>query len=264
VSLGADGDLSAAERALENQPLGARQIRVAVICGLIQMCDGYDLASIGWAAPSLTHAWQLAPSSFALAFLCSNLGILLGAFVVGPLGDRLGRKPLLLISLGLIGGASLVSAVPPSPGFLAGTRFFTGVGIAGGFAGAVASTGNYAPRHRRATMIMLTFTGGPLGSFVGGVATSYLLYLGFGWQIIFVIGGVFPLLLLAVCGLWLPESPPLVATEASDAVQGNPLVMLFSGRYASRTMLLWIGFFAACATFICSPIGCRRSSIWRA
>jgi hypothetical protein len=34
------------------------QIRVALICGLIQMCDGYDVGSIGWSVPSLTHAWH--------------------------------------------------------------------------------------------------------------------------------------------------------------------------------------------------------------
>jgi hypothetical protein len=63
---------SATEHVLENQQLGGLQIRVAVICGLIQMCDGYDIGSIGWAVPSLTHAWQIAPSAFALAFLWSK------------------------------------------------------------------------------------------------------------------------------------------------------------------------------------------------
>ena len=61
---------SATEHALENQRVGGLQIRVALICGLIQMCDGYDVGTIGWSVPSLTHAWQIAPSAFALAFLC--------------------------------------------------------------------------------------------------------------------------------------------------------------------------------------------------
>src|SRR5580700_4452295 len=119
---------SATEHVLENQQLGGLQIRVAVICGLIQMCDGYDIGSIGWAVPSLTHAWQIAPSAFALAFLWSNIGVMVGALLSGPIGDRFGRKPLLLISVALFGVASLASAVAPSIGFLAGTRFFTGMG----------------------------------------------------------------------------------------------------------------------------------------
>lgn len=102
--------LSATELVLENQPLGGLQIRVATICTLVQMCDGYDVGSIGWAVPSLTHAWHVTPPAFALAFLWSNLGVMAGALSSGPIGDRLGRKPLLLISVAIFGIASLASA----------------------------------------------------------------------------------------------------------------------------------------------------------
>src|SRR5580658_5142151 len=219
---------SATEHALENQRLGGLQIRVAMICSLIQMCDGYDVGSIGWSVPSLTHAWQVAPSAFALAFLWSNIGVMAGALLAGPIGDRIGRKPLLLISLALFGIASLVSALSPSLGFLAGTRFFTGAGIAGGFAGTVALTGDYTPQRLRAMMIMLTFTGAPLGSLVGGLAVSLLLHEGFGWPIIFVIGGVFPLILLAITALWLPESPRFLAARANLAPHHRALLQRFA------------------------------------
>ena len=185
---------SATEHALENQRIGGLQIRVAVICALIQMCDGYDVGSIGWAVPSLTHVWHVAPSAFALAFLWSNIGRHGGCPLAGPIGDRLGRKPLLLISSRIFGLASLASAFSPSLGFLAGTRFFTGAGIAGGFAGTTALTGDYTPQRLRATMIMVTFTGAPLGGFVGGQVVALLLHLRASpGPIIFVIGGVFPL-----------------------------------------------------------------------
>jgi len=260
---------SATERALENQRVGGLQIRVALICGLIQMCDGYDVGSIGWSVPSLTHAWHVAPSAFALAFLWSNIGVMAGALVAGPIGDRLGRKPLLLMSLAMFGLASLASAASSSLGFLAGTRFFTGAGIAGGFAGTVALTGDYTPHRLRAFMIMLTFTGAPLGGFVGGLAVSYLLHLGFGWPIIFIIGGAFPLLLMAISAMWLPESPRLLAARTNlaprdhallqrldithapgeahgiDVAVSNPIKMLFSEGYALQTTLLWIIFFCS-------------------
>src|SRR5437660_6097180 len=154
----ADTASSAAEAALENQRIGGLQIRVATICTLIQMCDGYDALSIGWAVPSLTHVWGIAPSAFALAFLWSNLGVMAGALISGPVGDRFGRKPLLIASVAIFGLASLASAFSPSLGFLAMTRFFTGLGIAGGFAGTTALTGDYTPARLRATMIMVTFT----------------------------------------------------------------------------------------------------------
>jgi MFS transporter, AAHS family, 4-hydroxybenzoate transporter len=261
--------LSATEQALEHQPLGPLQIRVAVLCGLIQMCDGYDVGSIGWSVPSLTHAWHIAPPAFALAFLWSNIGVMAGALLAGPIGDRLGRKPLLLISLGLFGLASLASAASPSLDFLAGTRFFTGAGIAGAFAGTVALTGDYTPHRVRAMMIMLTFTGAPVGGFVGGLVVSYLLHLGFGWPVIFVIGGAFPLLLWLISVFWLPESPRILATRTKlsprhravlqrfdiapgsatgpvpEPAHGNPIAMLFGPGFALQTTLLWIIFFCS-------------------
>jgi AAHS family 4-hydroxybenzoate transporter-like MFS transporter len=264
-----DTSFSAIEHTLENQPLGRLQVRVAVICGLIQMCDGYDIGSIGWAVPSLTHAWHVAPPAFALAFLWSNIGVMAGALIAGPIGDRFGRKPLLMMSVTIFGIASLASAFAPSLEFLAATRFFTGAGIAGGFAGTVALTGDYTPQRLRAMMIMLTFTGAPLGGFVGGQVVALLLSKGFGWPIIFIIGGVFPLVILAVTALWLPESPRLLAARASlaprhrallqrfaiaqstietrviDVAHGNPVRLLFGEGFALQTTLLWIIFFCS-------------------
>ena len=261
--------LSATEAALENQPIGTLQLRVAILCTLIQMCDGYDVGSIGWAVPSLTHAWNVAPPAFAVAFLFSNIGIMAGALIAGPIGDRFGRKPLLMASVAIFGIASLLSAVAPSLAVLSGLRFFTGLGIAGGFAGTTALTGDYAPKRRRATLIMVTFTGAPIGGFVGGQIVSLLLHEGFGWPSIFVLGGAFPLALLLLMALGLPESPRHLATRANlasrqqavlqrlgiapgarpgdsvDITRGNPIRMLFGEGYALQTVLLWIIFFCS-------------------
>jgi len=260
--------LSSTETTLENQRIGGLQIRVVALCTLIQMCDGYDIGAIGWAVPSLTHAWNMAPSAFTLAFAMSNVGILFGALVSGPVGDRLGRRPLLLVSVALFGLASLLTAFVSSLGMLAVLRFFTGLGIAGAFAGTVALTGDYTPRHRRALMIMVIFTGAPLGGFVGGQIVALLLHLGFGWPAIFILGGVFPLVLLPVLAIWLPESPRFLAGRAKlsarqaallarlgiipgeaaqglDIAAGNPVKMLFGEGYALQTILLWIIFFCS-------------------
>lgn len=261
--------VSAIERALENQRLGGLQLRVIAICGLIQMCDGYDVNSIGWSVPSLTHIWHAPPAAFAVAFLWSNIGVMAGALLAGPIGDRFGRKPLLLMSLALFGLASLASARAPSLDVLAATRFFTGAGIAGGFAGTVALTGDYTPQRLRARLIMLTFTGAPLGGFVGGQVVSLLLHEGFGWQAIFILGGAFPLVLLTIALLWLPESPRFLAARSSlvprqrmlldrlgiepsparpqtiDVASGNPIRLIFGEGYALQTTLLWIIFFCS-------------------
>ena len=146
--------------------------------------------------PSLTHAWNLPGPAFTTAFLWSSIGILIGALSAGPIGDRFGRKPLLIASLAIFGLASLGSAFAGSLGMLTILRFFTGLGIGGGFPGAATLTGDYAPHPRRALMIMVSFTGAPLGGFLCGQLAGVLLPT-FGWPSIFLVGGVFPLALVA-------------------------------------------------------------------
>ncbi len=210
----AETALSATETALENQRIGGLQIRVAALCTLIQICDGYDINSVAWAVPSLTHVWNLPGPAFTTAFLWSSIGILVGALSAGPIGDRIGRKPLLLGSVTIFGLASLLSAFSPSLLMLTVLRFFTGLGIGGAFPGAATLTGDYAPHRLRATMIMASFTGAPIGGFVGGQIVAALLP-HFGWPVIFILGGGFPLVLVLVLALWLPESPRFLARKAN-------------------------------------------------
>jgi AAHS family 4-hydroxybenzoate transporter-like MFS transporter len=263
-----DSAVSTSEHALENQRIGGLQIRVAVICTLVQLCDGYDVNSIGVSVPSLTHAWNLPGPAFTTAFLWSSIGILVGALSAGPIGDRFGRKPLLITSLAIFGVASVGSAFAGSLGLLTILRFFTGLGIGGGFPGAASLTGDYAPQRRRALMIMASFTGAPIGGFLCGQGAGILLPT-LGWPSIFLIGGIVPLVLVVMMVFWLPESPRFLATKSHlsqreaallqrleitategadhgiDVAQGNPVKMLFSQGYALQTILMWVIFFCS-------------------
>ncbi len=263
----ADTAVSAVETALENQRIGSLQIRVAILCTLIQICDGYDINSVAWAVPKLIDLWHLPPQAFTSAFLWSSIGILVGALSAGPIGDRVGRKPLLVASLIIFGLASIASAFSASVIVLAATRFFTGLGIGGAFPGAASLAGDYAPHRRRALMIMATFTGAPLGGFLGGQIVALWLLPQFGWPAIFIAGGLFPLILVPVLLIWLPESPRFIANKPNpsardtallkrldiepgqshyiDVAQGNPVGMLFSRGYALQTVLMWIIFFCS-------------------
>src|SRR5580658_8130555 len=262
----ADMAASATEHALENQRIGGLQIRVAGLCTLVQLCDGYDVNSIGVSVPSLTHAWNLPGPAFTVAFLWSSIGILVGALSAGPIGDRIGRRPLLIGSLVIFGLASLGSAFAPSLGVLTILRFFTGLGIGGGFPGAASLTGDYAPHRRRALMIMASFTGAPIGGFVGGQIVAVLLP-HFGWPAIFILGGAFPLVLVPALLIWLPESPRFLASKQNlsprqaaflkrldiapeeshyvDVARENPVKMLFGRGYLLQTLLLWVIFFCS-------------------
>jgi MFS transporter, AAHS family, 4-hydroxybenzoate transporter len=264
----AETRLSSTEATLENQRLGGLQIRVAALCALVQICDGYDVNAIGVSVPSLTHAWNLPGPAFTWAFTWSSIGIMIGALSAGPIGDRLGRRPLLLASLTIFGLASLLTAFADSLLMLNILRFFTGVGIGGAFPGAATLTGDYAPRRFRATMIMASFTGAPVGGFLCGQLAGVLLP-SFGWPAVFLVGGLVPLLMVIALAAWLPESPRFLAAKGSlspreaallqsldikpgqaaaeglDLAQGNPIKMLFREGYARQTVLLWVIFFCS-------------------
>src|SRR5215468_5473749 len=260
--------LSATETALENQRIGALQIRVAALCTLIQICDAYDVNAIAVTVPSLTHAWSLPGPAFTQAFVWSSIGILVGALSAGPIGDRLGLRPLLLFSVAIYGLASLLTAFVGSLPMLSVMRFLTGIGIGGAFPGAATLTGDYAPQRRRATMITASFTGAPLGGFLCGQAAALLLPT-FGWPSVYLLGGIVPLAMLPALWVWLPESPRFLATKANpsrreavllrelgvvpgqtgahqvDVARGNPVKMLFGEGYALQTVLLWVIFFCS-------------------
>jgi AAHS family 4-hydroxybenzoate transporter-like MFS transporter len=257
--------LSAAEAALEGQRIGALQLRVAAICLLAQTFDGYDLSSISMAAPALSQAWHLPGAAFASTFVMSSVGIMAGALASGPIGDRIGRKPVLLASLALLVVSSLACIVATTVPMLAALRFVTGMGIGTLMPATVALTCDYLPERRRASIIMVVFTGAPLGGFLGGQLVAQLLPL-YGWQVIFAIGGVLPLLLIPVVLFWLPESPrfllkqghltprtkvllqrldidPAQTGHVVDVATSNPVALLFRDGLAATTMLVWILYF---------------------
>jgi AAHS family 4-hydroxybenzoate transporter-like MFS transporter len=115
-------------------------------------------------------------------------------------------------------------------------------------------------------MIMATFTGAPVGGFLGGQIVAALLP-HFGWPMVYIIGGVFPLVLVPVLAFALPDSPRFLLTRPSlsprhvallrrleieptpgaavDVARGNPISMLFGPGYALQTVLLWIIYFCS-------------------
>ena len=259
--------LSATETALENQRVGGLQLRVAALCTLVQICDGYDLNSVAWAVPSLIRAWHLPPSAFTMAFLWSSIGIMVGALSAGPIGDRFGRRPLLLASLTIFGIASLLSAAADSLGaaerlaLLHRARHRRRLFRRGRVdrrlrAAPAARDDDHGDVHRCARWAASSAD-----------RSSALLLAHYDWPVIFILGGVFPLVLVLALALWLPESPRFLARQqtlsprhaallrrldiapthghAVDVAQRQPGRMLFSDGYALQTMLLWIIFFCS-------------------
>ena len=209
-------------------------LRVAWLCGAVLFLEGYDIASVGYAVPSLVDVWKVHPQAFTPVLTVGNVGLLLGSLFAGLLGDRLGRKPILIGCAVVFGLFSLISAFAASPLYLAALRFPTGLGLGGGVPLAVALTADFAPAETRGRLVILTCLGVGTGFTLGGLLASRLVGL-FGWPAIFVTGGLLPLAIVPALWLWLPQSPVL----REETHQRHLVSALFQRGLASTTILLW-------------------------
>jgi MFS family permease len=150
------------------------------------------------------------------------------------LGDRAGRRPVLICCVTVFGVFSLLSALVDSPMQLASLRLLTGLGLGGGIPLAVALVSDLAPPTAQGRLVILMVAGVPIGFALGGLLAGQLAPL-FGWPAIFVLGGVLPLATVPLLALRLPESIVLSRTVRPR----NLLTALFRDGHAPYTALLW-------------------------
>ncbi|MEJ0008909.1 MAG: MFS transporter [Steroidobacteraceae bacterium] len=218
------------------QPLSALQIRVFLLCALIVLLDGYDLQAMGLAVPTLAAVWHRPNPDFAIALSASLLGLGLGSAFIAPLGDRFGRRPLLLGGLVIILASSLGSTSATSPWQLSLWRLLIGLGLGVCQSNASALTAEYAPQARRATIMTLMGVCVSFGAMSAGLTAPQVLAAA-GWRGLFLVGAALPLVALIAVLLALPESP---AIKAVAIKAGGTVLALLRPPYRERTLRLWL------------------------
>jgi AAHS family 4-hydroxybenzoate transporter-like MFS transporter len=253
---------------IDTHALSAVQKRLLLLCFLVVAVDGFDTALIGFIAPAIRADWRLAVSSLGPLFAAGLVGLMAGAFAVGPLADRHGRKTMLVASMLVFGLASLLSSLSGDLRTLTWLRFLTGVGLGGAMPTSLTLAAEYCPASRRASLVTLMFCGFTIGSALGGLIAAQVLE-HYGWRPLLVGGGVIPLALAPVLWWTLPESvryllatggetsriaavlsriAPTVdlagATFAGTTTpHASPVRQVFSGGLLGGTLLLWLAFF---------------------
>src|SRR5262245_47659969 len=182
---------------IDAHALSGVQRRLLFLCFLVVAIDGFDTALIGFIAPAVRVEWGLAVSSLGPLFAAGLLGLMLGAFVVGPLADRHGRKALLVVSMLVFGLASLAASLSGDLRTLTWLRFLTGVGLGGAIPTSITLASECCPAPRRASLVTLMFCGFTIGSALAGLIAAQVLER-YGWRPLLVGGGVAPLALAPV------------------------------------------------------------------
>nr|AIU93568.1 hypothetical protein LRS1606.134 [Rhodococcus sp. NS1] len=202
-----------------------------------------------------TTGTLLALSTFAVAFVARPIG----GVIFGHLGDRIGRKSTLIITLSLMGGATVAIGLLPTyavagvwaPVLLVTVRLIQGLSLGGEFAGSILMGVEYGGAKRRGLFGGIVNSGLAWGLLLANLvflAVSMLpgeSFDSWGWRIPFILSAG----LLAV-GLFIrlsvAESPDFQKVKTSGEVHRTPIIDVLKNH--------WRAVLSAMATFLCA--GC--------
>ncbi|WP_293775674.1 MFS transporter [uncultured Corynebacterium sp.] len=217
-----------------------------------------------------TGATLASLATFGVGFLARPLG----AVIFGQIGDKMGRRPALIISIVLIGVATGIIGLLPTfdsigiwaPIALVTLRLLQGIAVGGEWGGATTMAIEHAPAEKRGRYAAFVQIGSPAGTLLSSGAFTLVLMLdddavsSWGWRVPFLIA--FPFLGVA---LWIrtkaEESPVYKAleeeAEADEAAHQGSLKELFTQHFpqlclASAAAFLGIGGFFVMSTYVLS------------
>jgi len=258
---------------IERQKPGRFLVSLAAISWIITFFDGFDMQAIAFAAPYLSSEYHLDRMMMGNIFSIGLVGTLIGGFVLGYLGDRIGRRPSIILATAAFGLLTLAFVLADGYGSLLALRIVDGIALGGMLPLSWALAIEYAPKRYRSTIVTVIMIGYSVGIALGGPAANALIPR-YGWQSLFAVGGALSLLAALLLIAVLPESARflaskggeprriaallrrltgddipadaqfVVADEAGQSKDFHP-ALLFRGRLRLITPLLWLAYIAS-------------------
>jgi AAHS family 4-hydroxybenzoate transporter-like MFS transporter len=190
---------------VDNGKITGFHILLFALCAMSLIMDGFDAQALGFVAPEIESAFDLTRERFGNLLGAGNLGLMLGALLFTMVGDRLGRRPVLIVGTLFYGVLSILTAQANTETELLIMRFVGGLGLGAVVPNATALIGEYSPKRLRVTLMMTITVGFTAGAAFGGLVATWLVPL-YGWQSVFYFGGIVPLIVAILMYFWLPES----------------------------------------------------------
>jgi MFS transporter, AAHS family, 4-hydroxybenzoate transporter len=210
-------------RLLDERAIAPVQWLIASLSALIMLVDGYDVAVMSLSVPLVAGQWGISPARFGIALSAVLLGLSAGAAFIAPLGDRAGRRTLLIAAMALIGVTTATTASAASPAQFVFWRFLTGMGLGMSIPNCNAWTAEFMPARVRPTVLVIMNAAISAGGFAAGFALP-VVFEHWGWRGAFLLGGVLPLLIGVAILTAAPESLKfLVARRPGDPRIGSIL-----------------------------------------
>jgi AAHS family 4-hydroxybenzoate transporter-like MFS transporter len=184
-----------------NRQVGALLVLLAVL-----VVDGLDLQILAFAAPAILKEWGVSKAQFSWAIAAAPMGMAVGTFFGGWLGDRLGRRVVIVWSCAFF--CLLTFAAPFSNGILllSVIRFFSGIGFGAVAPNAFMLAVEISPKAQGSKVTGLMAIGTALGGVFGG-SLALLVLARFGWQACFFVSSAITAVIFLASLFLIPESP---------------------------------------------------------
>jgi MFS family permease len=200
---------------IDRLPWSRFHTRLVIALGVAWVLDGLEITIASNVGPDLTQHATLNMSASAVADIATwyLIGEVIGALVFGRLSDRLGRRNLFMVTLGVyLIGSGLTAATPKGGSwfiFLYATRVIAGAGIGGEYSAINSAIDEMIPARFRGRVDLAVNGTYWAGAFIGTLVTLFFLNNlspNLGWRVAFVVGPVLALVIIFVRRN-LPESP---------------------------------------------------------
>lgn len=193
---------------------------VLAVVAMAILFDGYDLVVYGAILPTLmadpTQIGELGAAQAGALGSYALVGVMIGALTAGALGDRIGRRRIMLGAVAWFSIGMAVTALARDITTFGVLRLLTGIGIGAIVATAGAVIAEFAPAGRRNLFNAVVYSGIPAGGVLAS-ALAMMLRDHIGWRGLFLIGAVPLVLVLPYAWFALPESPRWLASRGHTA-----------------------------------------------
>lgn len=197
---------------VEREPLGRVQYLTLALVSLAVIVDGFDIQAIAFAGPALLAEWGLSKAELGTAVAAALVGMAVGAPLGGMIGDRIGRRAAIILSVFFFSAMTLAAASAQSMQQLTMLRLAGGLGFGAMLPNAAALIAEWTPSRARSHAISLMIIGIPLGGMLAAALSSWLIA-DHGWRACFVAGGALGLIAALLLLLLLPESLRFLAAR---------------------------------------------------
>ncbi len=205
------------DEALSQGGAGRFQRRLLGIFGLVWAADAMQVIAIGFTAASIAASFGLTVPEALQTGTLFFLGMFAGATLFGRIADRIGRRKVLLLTVGCDAVFGLASVFAPDFWSLLVLRFLTGMAVGGTLPVDYAMMAEFLPPRNRGRWLVWLEGFWAIGTLAIAL-TAWIAHLAGAaepWRWIFAVAA-FPALIGIWLRIWVPESPMFLLRKGDE------------------------------------------------